>query len=175
MTPLPQVAAASGRTVAYFMELMDGKQPRGGIEELEEFVLNLVYDKRQLLGDDPRAQKDLEPGALVRQDDSTFSVNERDQTKLSTEGSQGKEPSLWQESKSAYLVGAWPGELEPGAESARAASVQDTAGVDVGSQNTLSEEDAVKAVEEILRAIEREHDPRRQAVMKALIEEAARK
>ena len=44
-----------------------------------------------------------------------------------------------------------------------------------GSQNTLSEEDAVKAVEEILRAIEREHDPRRQAVMKALIEEAARK
>ena len=175
MTPLPKVAAASGRTVAYFMELMDGKQPRGGIEELEEIVLNIEYDKRQLLGDDPRAHKDLEPGALVRQDDSTFSVNERDQTKLSTEGSQGKEPSLWQESKSAYLVGAWPGELEPGAESARAASVQDTAGVDVGSQNTLSEEDAVKAVEEILRAIEREHDPRRQAVMKALIEEAARK
>lgn len=157
MTPLPKVAAATpGRTVAYIMQLMDGEQPKDGIEELEGFVLNLVYDRHQLLGADPRGTEDLGEEPFAWQDAPTFPANEQDRG----------EPSLWQESQSAYLVGAWPSESGQGAGNPTSA---------VGSLNTLSEEGAAKAVEEILRAIEREQDPRRQAVMKALIEEATLK
>lgn len=183
MISLSSIKTSTGRPVSYILGLMDGEQPRGGMRELHEFAGRIGVESRRLLGDSPKTETEDEEGSVspgptaAARKKQIAALNVRALMKKEAEEGRGAVHIRQRLLNTKIPLGKiWMGEFDadaPECSTQKVATVLETTEQDLSRADILSAEHTEQMLGEILRAIEQESNPRRQAIMKMLIEEQA--